>query len=274
MRIASWKAARLAVCVAIATLCLACTAGCAQQATSSQEPSTRTAEFEVTRDAALKTSNSVVLHREDVPLDWDAGIAYIVGSQGSTGLWGTCGECVIANTLNIVTGSRYTEADIVNFAMSRGQCEASSGGMSVVHMLAVYKELLPQDSMDARAGFYEDAPTLDEMADMLERGIILNVSVDGEMMREGGHTGEGDIYGSHWLVVHHAERNWDGSVAGFWVIDSASDTVYVDAQRFSDIYYGHDGTNILDPTCIQIFGWRLVPDEETGGWVYTSDSAE
>ena len=111
--------------------------------------------------------------------------------------------------------------------------------------------------------------------DDLRRELIANVSHDlrtpltmisgyGEMMREGGHTGEGDIYGSHWIVVHGADRSADGSVIGFWIIDSSSTIDYLTAEDLSDIYYGHDGTTILDPSCIEVFGWKYRTLVTTG----------
>ena len=84
------------------------------------------------------------------------------------------------------------------------------------------------------------------------------------MMREGGHTGEGDIYGSHWIVVHGADRAADGGVIGFWIIDSSSPRDYLTAEELSDIYYGHDGTTILDPSCIEVFGWKYRTLVTTG----------
>lgn len=199
-----------------------------------------------------------------VPLSWDVSSAYIVGAQGKAGLWGTCGECAIANTLNLVTGSVYTEADIVDYVTQRRLCDPTSGGMTIDDMVDVYEQLLPRDSMDVRVSAWDDAPTIAAMADMLDKGIILNVSVYGEMMREGGHTGEGDINGTHWIVAHNVNRASDGSVIGFWILDSASSREYLSAKELSDIYYGHDGTTILDPSCIEVFGWRDATFVTTG----------
>lgn len=188
------------------------------------------------------------------PLSWNIDEAFLVGSQGTTELWGTCGQCCIANTLNLVTGSAYTEADIVAFTLEQGLCEPETGGMSLDHMVDAYDKLLPNDSMGVFCSDYDYAPTIDGLAARLEYGLILNVSVYGEMMREGGHIGEGEIPGTHWIVLHSVDREPDGSVAGFGIIDSASSITYLTAQELSDIYYGHDGTTITDPTCIQIFG--------------------
>ena len=78
------------------------------------------------------------------------------------------------------------------------------------------------------------------------------------------HTGEGDVYGSHWIVVHCADRAADGSVLGFWIIDSSSTIEYLTAEELSNIYYGHDGTTILDPSCIEVFGWKYRTLVTTG----------
>ena len=221
-------------------------------------------EANSSQSASSEDKTFIGRYRVLVPLSWNVSSSYIVSTQGNAGLWGTCGQCVVANTLNIVTGSEYTEADIVNYVTQRGLCDPTSGGMTIDDMMAVYEQLLPQNTMAARASAWEDAPTIPTMADMLDKGIILNVSVYGEMMREGGHIGEGDINGSHWILAHHADRAADGSVIGFWIIDSASSREYLTTKELSDIYYGHDGTTILDPSCIEVFGWRKATFVTTG----------
>ena len=69
-----------------------------------------------------------------VPLSWDVTQAHLVGRQGTTALWGACGECAVANSLNLVTGSAYSEADIVYFALDHGLCDPSTGGMTLQNM--------------------------------------------------------------------------------------------------------------------------------------------
>lgn len=189
------------------------------------------------------------------PLTWDIGNAFIVGRQGTTALWGACGECCIANTLNLVTGSSYTEADIVGYVLERGLCDPTTGGMTLENIADAYVGLIPLDAMGAYGYGGDYAPSIDDMARLLDKGIILNAAVYGEMMREGGHTGEGDVYTTHWIVLHSVERNPDGSVAGFGIVDSASSISYLSAQQLADIYYGHDGTSIIDPSCVLVYRW-------------------
>lgn len=240
-------------------LCLALTlAGCSTSAPHTAD------EADSSQSASSEDKTAIERYKMIVPLSWDVSSSYIVGEQGKAGLWGTCGECVIANTLNLVTDSAYTEADIVDYVTQRKLCDPTSGGMTMDDMLAVYKQLLPRNSMAAHVSAWEDAPTITAMANLLDKGIILNVSVYGEMMREGGHTGEGDVYGSHWIVVHCADRAADGSVLGFWIIDSSSTIEYLTAEELSNIYYGHDGTTILDPSCIEVFGWKYRTLVTTG----------
>ena len=246
------RAATFLLCLSLAL------AGCA----TAPDPKPNTESFP--SSTSLEHFGSIGQYKVLVPLSWDVSSTYIVDAQGKAGLWGTCGQCVIANTLNLVTGSAYTEADIVDFTVQRNLCDKLSGGMSLDNMVAAYEELLPHDTLGMRVGFWKDAPTIDEMADLLENGIILNVSVDGEMMREGGHTGEGDIYGTHWILLYSTDRAADGSLIGFWIIDSGSNREYLSAEELSNIYYGHDGTTIIDPTCIQIFGWKYTTLMTTG----------
>ena len=188
------------------------------------------------------------------PLSWNIDEAQLVGRQGTTALWGTCGQCCIANTLNLVTGSDFTEADIVSFTLDQGLCVPETGGMTLDDIANAYVKLLPRGRMDVFGYGGDYAPTIEGLAARLEYGMILNVSVYGEMMREGGHTGEGEVSGTHWIVLHSVDRAADGSVAGFGIIDSASSITYLTAQELSDIYYGHDGTTITDPSCVQIYG--------------------
>lgn len=192
--------------------------------------------------------------RKYAPLSWNIDEALIVGPQGTTALWGTCGQCCIANTLNLVTGSTYTEADIVAFTLEQGLCVPETGGMTLEDMANAYVKLLPNDRMGVHGYGGDYAPTIDKLAARLEHGIILNVSVYGEMMREGGHTGEGEVESTHWIVLHSVDRADDGRVAGFGIVDSASNITYLTAQELSDIYYGHDGTTVIDPSCVQVYG--------------------
>lgn len=197
-------------------------------------------------------------NRGYVPLHWDASQASLVGRQGSAGLWGTCGECVIANTLNILTRSEYSEADLVNYVLEHGLCDPGSGGMDINQMALTYVDLLPSSYMDVYGWGGSYAPNIDTIAEWLDKGRFVNISVYGEMMREGGHTGEGEVYSTHWLALTGVHRNEDGSVAGFDIVDSASSATYIDADRLAEIYYGHDGTTILDPSVIMIYGWEYI----------------
>lgn len=187
------------------------------------------------------------------PLQWDVAGARLVGRQGSAGLWGTCGECAIANTLNLACGSALTEAEVTASVLERGLCDPETGGMTLDDMADAYSALLP-DGLDAHGYGGDYAPTPDEMADLLDSGILLNASVYGEMMREGGHAGEGEVTGTHWLVLHRADRAPDGTVEGFGIVDSASDATHLTAQELADVYYGRDGTVITDPCCIEVYG--------------------
>ena len=81
-------------------LCLALTLlGCS---TSAPHPADET---DSSQSASSEDMTAIKRYKAIVPLSWDISSSYIVGEQGKAGLWGTCGECVIANTLNLVTGS-------------------------------------------------------------------------------------------------------------------------------------------------------------------------
>lgn len=249
-------AASLALLAAWVTLAVGLIAGCSALPSSSANAPSHAVEriVETVGDTVDKLRHVRVYD----PLSWNADEASLVNRQGMAGLWGTCGECALANTLNLATGSAYAEADIVDFALERGLCEPSTGGMSTDHMLSAYEELLPADRMGI---FCYDGPyalTIDEMADKIDRGSLLDVSVYGEMMREGGHVGEGDVYTTHWIVLHRAVRDETGAVAGFDIVDSASDMTFISTQALSDVHFGHDGTTMIDPTCLEVYGWKYA----------------
>ena len=202
----------------------------------------------------IELSDNAELRTVYVPLSWAKDRSGYIGRQGTTYLWGTCGECAVANTLNTLTGAGLTEQDLVDHVVENGECD-EVGGMTVNDMVRAYMDYLPAGA-SVYAYFESQAITnMEDFAEMLDKGRLLNVSVYGEMQRQGGHTGEGDIYGTHWLVLTRAVRDAAGNLEGFDILDSASSQEYISASQLRDIYLGHDGTNILDPTCIQVYGW-------------------
>ncbi|RAP50573.1 MAG: hypothetical protein BZ138_06540 [Methanosphaera sp. rholeuAM270] len=142
----------------------------------------------------------------------------------------------------------------MDHVLAAGECD-NVGGMTVNDMLHAYADYLPA-GISAYA-YFDDEAILDveEMAARIDKGRLLNVSVYGEMQRQGGHTGEGGVYGTHWLVLTRADRDAAGNLLGFDVLDSASHQDYITTAQLREIYLGHDGTEILDPTCIEVYGW-------------------
>ncbi len=192
---------------------------------------------------------------EYAPIPRDPSTATTVGRQGQTGLWGTCGECVIGNTLNLALKRSYSEADIVNFVLENGLCVPETGGMTLYQMVDAYDKLLANTSLQIFG--YGDiyAPELIEVADKIDHGYLINMSVYGEMMREGGHTGEGDTETTHWILVHTVLRNPDNTIAGFGITDSASNITTISLEDLQHIYRGYAGTNLIDSSVIEIFRW-------------------
>ena len=209
-----------------------------------------------------------VKNRSFVPLKWNiAAITPVYQGSGNTGYWGTCGEVTIANTLNLLqikdpNGNPWDEKSLVDFALQNEAMDPENGGMKLSDVVKVYVAAFGLDeknnNLDVIAYGKEYAPSIEDIASKISSGKLVNVSVYGEMMREGGHTGEGDIYGTHWLLLYGVDYNADGSIAGFKIVDSASSATYITASDLSDIYFGHDGTNILDPSCVVIYGWEYV----------------
>lgn len=220
------------------------------------DTSTTPACTAIARNVRAVWVGSTVMFRQ-YPLDTLLDGKTLWHHQGTSGYWGTCGETTIANTLNVVTGSSYTETDIVDIASQGEHMEMDSGGMTVDDMIWVYRQLLPSD-MYAMYFSYGNAPDLAGINERLQEGMVLNVSVYGAMMREGGHTDEGEIYSDHWITLTSAVTDDAGNVIGYTVVDSASTIDYLTCGQLEDIYHGHDGTTILDPTVLEVFGWEYI----------------
>ncbi len=209
------------------------------------------------KDPAFAKLNASHKHTffEYAPIIRDPSVAKTVGRQGQAGLWGTCGECVIGNTLNLALNQSFTEADIVNYVMEKGLCVPETGGMTLYQMVDAYDQLLARTNIQVFG--YGDiySPELIEVANKIDHGYLINLSVYGEMMREGGHTGEGDTETTHWILVHSVIRNADNSIAGFGITDSASSMTTISLEDLQHIYRGYAGTNLIDSSVIELFRW-------------------
>lgn len=192
-----------------------------------------------------------------IPIDNSITGKTIWRTQGTSGYWGTCGEVCIANTVNIATGSTYSESDIVSLCRDAGLMDETTGGMNVRQMVSTYKKILPEGMSSFGYGGTYALDTTD-IGKKLKQGMLLNVSIYGEMMREGGHTGEGDVYSDHWIIITGAVEDSSGNTIGYNIIDSASAITYLSCSDFDKIYHGYEGTNILDSTCIAIYAYKIV----------------
>jgi len=61
-----------------------------------------------------------------------------------------------------------------------------------------------------------------------------------------------DEYTDHWITVTGVDRNEDGSIAGFKIIDSGGGESYADLDKYERMCFGEDGREMLDPTCIVV----------------------
>ena len=112
------------------------------------------------------------------------------------------------------------------------------------------------DKLDVECFDCENALSVDEMAKKLEEGSVLNIAVDSATLWDEnnhipGTLGE-DVATDHWITVTGVDRNPDGSIAGFKIIDSGGGENYADAEKYERMCFGEPGRQMLDPTCIVV----------------------
>jgi hypothetical protein len=181
--------------------------------------------------------------------------------HNSKGFEGTCGPTTIANTLNLLEGKKnYTEENVLDAACN-GFCATDmtpeyNGGMRTSDMLALYAAEDP--TLDTKCFDENNALNPEQIAQEIESGKMINVSVDAETLWDWDdsannpfYNGKPEVYSDHWITVWNAERK-NGEITGFNIIDSGGGESYVDIDKFNSMYYGTDSKKILDPTCLVI----------------------
>ena len=178
------------------------------------------------------------------------------------GFEGTCGETTQANTLNKLLGTNeITENDVLNIAIDKNLCEvdvldpANSGGTSTEQFMQLYDEMNHRvgDKLNIELFDYDDALGIDDMASRIENGSVLNIAVDSyELWDQPRDITDTAHYTDHWISVTGVDRNVDGGIIGFKIVDSGGSESYLDIDKFERCYYGAKDSPVIDPTCIVV----------------------
>ena len=99
---------------------------------------------------------------------------------------------------------------------------------------------------------YDQALSVDEMADRIEQGSVLNIAVDSNELWNQESGSMEDHYTDHWISVIDVDRDTAGKIQGFKIVDSGGGESYLDKEHFERCYYGPEDNPVLDPTCIVV----------------------
>ena len=193
---------------------------------------------------------------------YESGSFYTQGIN-EYGYTGTCGETSVANTMNRVLGTNeYTENKVLDVAVQEGLCDTSSfedsGGTTTKQFMELYEHMNEAcgSQLDVELTEHSNVLSMEEAAQRLEDGCTLNVAVDSATLWD-----EPDPMGApavdsratdHWITVTGVQRDGDGSILGFDIIDSGGGVSYVDADKYQAMCYGTDDLELTDPTCIVV----------------------
>ncbi len=252
--------------------------------TESDTPSEVTEEYtsETESDASIDSDNAdnVVLPgdlnhfpddsefesmvRLEDPEFYESGSFYEQGIN-EYGFEGTCGPTSQANAINSLLGTNeLTENKVLTIAVENDLCEtgsldpADNGGTDTDGFMNLYDKVNEQigDKLDVERFDFDNALSVNEMADKLDQGAVLNIAVDSRTLwDENTHIpGElcDDVCTDHWITVTGVDRGPDGAVEGFHIIDSGGGESYADVDKYERMCFGEEGREMIDPTCIVI----------------------
>ena len=181
------------------------------------------------------------------------------------GYEGTCGPTSQANAINTLLGTNeMTENKVLHIAVDNNLCEvgeispADNGGTSTDQFMELYDKINEQigDKLDIECFEYDNSLSVEQMAERLDEGAVLNVAVDsqtlwGENYHIPGTLGE-DVYTDHWITVTGVNRNDVGDISSFNIIDSGGGVSEVSAETYDRMCFGESGRQMIDPTCIVV----------------------
>ena len=181
------------------------------------------------------------------------------------GYEGTCGPTSQANAINTLLGTNeMTENKVLHIAVDNNLCEvgeirpADNGGTSTDQFMELYNKVNEQigDKLDIECFEYDNSLSVEQMAEKLDEGAVLNIAVDsqtlwGENYHIPGTLGE-DVYTDHWITVTGVNRNDVGDISSFNIIDSGGGVSEVSAETYDRMCFGESGRQMIDPTCIVV----------------------
>ncbi|MGN0575687.1 MAG: hypothetical protein ACI4J2_06600, partial [Ruminococcus sp.] len=202
--------------------------------------------------------------REEYPEMFENG-EYLEQGINEYGFEGTCGPTSQANALNELLGTNeFTENKVLTVAIDNDLCNCDSldpgdnGGTSTDQFMELYDKMneITGDKLNVERFDYENALSAEEMAEKIESGSVLNIAVDSDTLWDmndhiPGEMGQ-DKYTDHWITVTGVDRNADGSIAGFKIVDSGGGETYADLEKYERMCFGEEGREMIDPTCIAV----------------------
>lgn len=217
--------------------------------------------------------NSVL---EGKPDFYDTGSFYEQGIN-EFGYQGTCGPTSQANALNkLFDTNEFTENKVLNVAVDNNLCSMDSspencGGTTTEQFMELYDKMNEQmdGKIDTQLFEYDNALDVNDVANKLDEGCVLNVAVDANALWDQPRDYVNsmgipcdDFYSDHWITVTGVQRDELGNVQGFDIIDSGGGVDYVSADKYHEMCFGTDEHRVIDPTAIVVSKKDVSPISE------------
>ena len=223
--------------------------------------------MELPADAAELSADAVELPADAAELPADAAelpTGYYTQGNNEFGYEGTCGPTSIANSMNRLLGtSEFSENDVLTQAVQKDLCDhdlpdaADCGGTTTDQFVELYEHMneMSGGKLDIQRYDFENVLTMEEVAQALDNGSVVNVAVDSATLwgeSADGLMGTLDMSRAtdHWITVTGVERGDSGEITGFHIIDSGGGVDFVDAGTYQRMCYGDEELHLTDPTCI------------------------
>ena len=131
---------------------------------------------------------------------------------------------------------------------------ADNGGTGTEDFMKLYEKVNEKigDRLNVECFDYDKALSVDEMADKLDEGSVLNIAVDSATLWDQndhipGELAE-DVCTDHWITVTGVDRDANGEVIGFNIIDSGGGESYADIEKYERMCFGETGREVIYPT--------------------------
>ena len=181
------------------------------------------------------------------------------------GFEGTCGPTSQANAINVLLGTNeLTENKVLGIAINNDLCctdlaPIDCGGTTTEQFMDLYDKVNEQigDKVNTELFEFDDALSINQMAQKLEEGSILNVAVDANALWDQPRDNSmgvptDDFPTDHWITVTGVQKDETGNILGFDIVDSGGGVNYVDKDKLDRICFGTDEHQLMDPTCIVV----------------------